>query len=314
VTEPPTAGRPPGYAIGDVGDMSLLASVAPRAIEQDGAVGVTIELRGTGNLPGKLPLPVAQGVEWLDAQSRDQMKAVSNDKYGGTRTFSYVVRVHKAGAVDLGEVRLPFFDPDRRSYGVAAASIGIVDVKPGGARDAGADEAEPVLPGLPAARTKLEGAHAETFVAERPLYWGLLFGSPLACVVAVGGAGLVKRVRERRAAKAPSNESIAKKRRAEADEACEKDDGPAAMGAVARAIEAAVLAQTGVNLRGTSLDSAARDLEDAGVAAARAKEIQAILQSCADARFSPDGLPIARARETWARARAALSALPEKRK
>ncbi|MDB4936232.1 MAG: BatD [Labilithrix sp.] len=306
VQEPPVAGRPAGYAIGDVGDMSLQATVTPRAIARDGAVGVNIELRGTGNLPGQLSLPVVPGVEWLEPTTRDKLGQMQNDRFGGTRTFSYVVRVHKEGAVDLGEVRLPYYDADKRAYSVARATLGIVNVASGPARDAGADTPEVVLGGMPKERRVLEGPHAQSYLAERSFYWVALFGSPLACAFALGAHGLLGRWREKRANAAPSAERIAKTRRAEADDACRGDDGKAAIGAIARAIEADVLAKTGVNLRGADTSTLKSELEAAGVTSARAKGVLAILRECEDARFSPDGVSIETARETWTRARALL--------
>jgi hypothetical protein len=313
VAEPPVAGRPAGYAVGDVGDMSLQATVTPRAIPRDGAIGVTLELRGTGNLPSQLNLPVVPGVEWLDPTTRDKLGQMQNDRFGGTRTFSYVVRVHKDGAIDLGEVRLPYYDPDKRAYTVARATLGIVNVATGPARDAGADEPEPVLAGMPKARRELEGPHPQAFLSERPVYWAALFGSPLACALVLGAQGLVGRWREKRAAASPSPDRIAKTRRAEADEACRGSDGSAAMGAVARAFEADVLVRTGVNLRGAAGDTAKSELEEAGVTSEASESVISIMRACEDARFSPDAASIENARETWTRALAVLDRLPDAR-
>lgn len=311
VVEPPIAGRPAGYAVGDVGDMALQATVTPRAMPRDGAIGVVVELRGTGNLPSQLSVPATPGVEWLEPTLRDKLGLVAADRFGGTRTFSYVVRVHKEGAVDLGEVRLPYYDADKRTYAVARATIGIVNVASGPARDAGVDAPEVVLAGMPKERHVLEGVRAQAFLAERPLYWAALFGSPLACALVLGAHGLLGRWREKRAEASPSVESVAKTRRAEADEACRggDDGGKAAMGAIARAIESGALARTGVNLRGAAGDARKTELEDAGVDAAKAKDVVELLRRCEDARFSPDGVDIATARETWASAKAALDAL-----
>ena len=309
VTEPPVAGRPAGYAVGDVGDMAMQATVAPRAIQRDSAVGITVELRGTGNLPSALTVPTVPGVEWLEPQTRDKLGAMQNDRFGGTRTFNFVVRIHKEGPVDLGEVRLPFYDADKRSYGVARAALGTVNVSPGPVRDAGADQAEVVLGGMPKERRVLEGPHPQTYLTERPVYWAALFGSPLACALAIGAHGLFGRLRERRANAAPSVDKIAKTRREGAEDACRGSDGKTAMGAVARAVEAEVLAKTGVNVRGAAGDTAKLELEEAGVSTEEAARLLAILRACEDARFSPDGVAIEAARETWTRARSALDAL-----
>ncbi len=309
VIEPPIAGRPAGYAVGDVGEMSLQATVTPRAIFRDGAIGVSIELRGTGNLPNQLTVPVVPGVEWLEPTVREKLGQMQNERYGGTRTFSYVVRVHNEGAVDLGEVRLPYYDPDKRTYGIARATVGIVNVAPGAARDAGADTPEVVLAGMPKERRVLEGPHPQSFLAERGIFWAALFGSPFACALAIGAQGAIGRWREKRAAASPSADRIAKTRRAEAEEACRAEDGKAAMGAIARAVEADVLLRTDVNLRGAARETVKTELEDAGASSEQAEGILAILRTCEDARFSPDGVDIETARATWSQAKAALDEL-----
>jgi hypothetical protein len=311
VTEPPIAGRPAGYQVGDTGDFSLSATLTPRKIDQDGAVGVNVELRGTGNIPSTLPTPEVAGAEWLEPQTRDSLGPATNERWGGTRTFSFVVRVHKAGAIDLGEIRLPYYDPQTRAYAVARAALGIVQVTPGAGRDAGAEVAEPLLPNLPKPRATLEGRQEETHITERPLYWSALFGSPLACVAAIALAGVVRRVREGRANAAPSPERVARERRAEAEAAMNGSDGKAAAAAAARALEAELLASTGVNVRGTSGEGALRELTDAGVSPAAAKAALDVLSASEDARFSPSGVAIEDARALWKRTKEAIDAMAD---
>ena len=298
--------------MGDVGDMALQATVTPRAAPREGAVGITIELRGTGNLPSQLSLPVVPGVEWLEQGTNDKLGPTQNDRFGGTRTFSYVVRLHKDGALDLGEVRLPFYDAQKGSYAVARATLGIVNVSAGSARDAGIEEPEVVLGGMPKERRVLEAPRAQTYLSERPTYWAALFGCPLACALALGAHGLFGRMRERRASAVPSPDRVAKERRAEADAAVRGDDGKAAMGAVARSVEAAVLLKTGVNLRGAASDTSKGELEEAGVSEDDAAQVMSIMRACEDARFSPDAVAVTTARETWERARDVLERLSGK--
>lgn len=313
VTEPPVANRPAGYQIGDTGEFSLSAEATPRSIEQHGAVGVTVELRGNGNMPATLPAPEIAGVEWLEPQTRDSLGPASNEKFGGTRTFSYVVRIHKDGAVDLGEVRLPYFDPTTRTYAIARASLGIVQVTKAADRDALPEVAEPLLPNLPKVRTALEGKREETFLTERPIYWGAIFGSPLASVGGIVLGGALRKLRERRASAAPSPTRVARERRAEAEAAVKRTDGQAAVAAIARALEAAVLATTGINIRGTSSDGALRELEDAGVPETTAKATLKLLSECEDARFSPSGVTPETAEALWQRTKEVMSAVAHDR-
>lgn len=307
VVEPPVNGRPAGYQLGDTGDFSLSATVTPRSIDQHGAVGVNLELRGTGNIPSTLAMPEIQGVEWLEPQTRDQLGPVTQEIYGGTRTFNYVARIQKDGQVDLGEVRLPYFDPKTHAYQIARASLGIISVAKADGRDAGADVTEPMLANLPAPRSSLEGNAAQSFITEKPVYWGALFGSPLVCVLALVFGDAVRRAREKRANASPSHEKLAKDRRAEAEAAVKGTDGKAAAAAIARAVEAEVLALHEVNLRGTSATNAERELVEAGVPEATAKELLAIVAECESARFSPSDVDIAPMRDLWKRAEKALA-------
>lgn len=309
VTEPTLAGRPPGYQVGDTGDFSLSATVTPREIDQHGAVGVTLEMRGTGNMPATLPTPEIAGVEWLEPQTRDSLAAMDHDRYGGTRTFTYVVRIHKEGAVDLGEVRLPYYDPMARTYNVARAAIGIIQVRHAAGRDAGVEDKEVVLAGMPTPRTALEGQRHEKFLTELPLFWGGIFGAPLACVAAIASASALKKARERRENAAPSPTKIAKDRRTEAEAALRGSDGKAAALAVLRAIETELLARTDVNPRGTARENVVRELIDAGVDEENAKSVMAILAECEDARFSPTDVPVDQAKALWKRAKDALNAI-----
>src|SRR5262249_49867607 len=91
VTEPPVAGRPVGYHIGDVGSYSLSATVEPRTTEVGGAVAVTATLSGIGNVPNAVRIPASSAAEWLEPQVRENID-IENGKIRGSRTFSYVVR------------------------------------------------------------------------------------------------------------------------------------------------------------------------------------------------------------------------------
>ena len=63
-----------------------------------------------------------------------------------------------------------------------------------------------------------------------------------------------------------------------------------------------------MNLRGAAGDAGKTELEEEGVDATSAKDVVELLRRCEDARFSPDGVDIASARETWASAKTALDA------
>ncbi len=106
VTEPPLAGRPPGYVVGDVGQFSITAAVQPRQIDLGGSVAVTLRVAGTGFPPDAVRVPTKKGVEWLDPEKKQTID-VQGGKIAGTRTFGYVVKIANSGAQDLGNRRAP---------------------------------------------------------------------------------------------------------------------------------------------------------------------------------------------------------------
>ncbi len=192
VGEPPVQGRPPGYSVGDVGQLSLTAEVSGRDVDQDGAIGVTVTLSGNGNLPASLDPPEHAGVEWLDPQVTEKVGAQRNDRFGGTRTFQYVVRMHKAGDMDLGDFALAYWEPQNRIYQIARAPLGTVHVRPGATPSAAADQATDPLPGLPPLRKEREKVTAERrHLDDAPAFWVGLGAMPFAYAVVVAAAGTV---------------------------------------------------------------------------------------------------------------------------
>ena len=314
VTEPPAAGRPPGYEPGDVGHFVLTAQSTPREVEQGGAVGVHIELSGTGNIPASISPPAREGVEWLAPEVHEQLGAIGRDMFGGKRSFDFVVRMHRAGDVDLGEVKLPFWDPEQRRYDVALAKLGVVRVKPSAASAApvasgGADQ--DTLAGLPEPRDTLEGtATARPHLDDSRAFWLLGVGAwPMAFGVAVAGRATGRRLarvwRERRTSPA----SELRDRVAGAARACAADDSRVADAAIARVLEAATVAHAGVSVRGAVGGEVVDRLERAGVARDAATSFAELLRECEAARFSPTAADVAAARDRWARARDVLRQL-----
>ncbi len=310
VTEPPLAGRPPGYVVGDTGHFALSAETSPRDIEQDGAVGVTLDLSGTGNLPSSITPPARAGIEWLAPEMHEKMSPVSGDRYGGKRTFAFVVRLHKSGLVDMGEITLPYYNPETRAYGVARATLGVVNVRPGTAAAPSAEPAFDPFAGLPPAREKLAPPRAgPTHLADTPLFWLGLAATPLAYAFLATGQALVRRVRDARAAKAASPETDLKARMAAAAQACRGTDSRAADAAVARALHAATIAKVGINVRDAEGPEVSRRLAGAGVDGELARRVEELIRDCEAARFSPEAAEMGAVRERWQTAQGVVGAL-----
>ncbi len=315
VSEPPVTGRPPGYAVGDVGQFTLSADVTgAKNTEQEGAIGVTVTLSGTGNLPASLTPPERAGVEWLDPQITEKLalQKGTDDKFGGTRTFQYVVRMHRAGDVDLGDFTLPYWNPQSRAYETARAPLGSIHVTPSATPAPPPEVATDPLPNLPAVRTALENSRTEhRYLDDAPAFWLTLGAMPLAYAVVVAAAGTARRVRQTRAAQGASPHTELRRRVQAAEEAARGTDERAIDAATARALAAATIAGRGVNVRGLTAGEVSKALIAGGASEADAAEVESILAECEAGRFSGGAQAESGggARERWARARKVVERL-----
>ena len=314
VTEPPTEHRPPGFQQGDVGQFSLTAETTPKDIEEDGAVGVTLTLDGTGNLPSMITPPAQAGLEWLPPEVHEKVGPAPGqpDAFGGKRTFVYVLRLHKTGDIKLGTIALPYWDPIANRYSVARADLGLVTVRPSATPKAAKELPPDPFATAPDARaqmglTKSSGSH---LVETHPdLFWLALSASPLGFVLFAGASRTVRTVRARSAERAASPETDLRSKLAVAEAAARAGDARALSSATARALEAATLAYADVNVRDAVGGEAKERLVAAGVAESLASEIDEVLGECALARFSPEPPELGAARERWKQAKDAIQVL-----
>jgi hypothetical protein len=294
VEEPPLQGRPPGYKVGDVGELELAARVDPMRIVAGEGVSVVAKLSGTGNIPTSLVVPQQNGVEWLDPSIVEDIDA-KGATVKGFRVFTYVVKLNEPGRIDLGDITLPFFDPKRRAYAVARAALGKVVVDPNPAK---ALSAAPATSGGPLAAVnglgKLPAARHELAAYARPAspftdglgFWALLFGAPLAVALSGSGIALGRRAVERLKARRTDPDRLAADALREADEAARAGRSIEAAGAIERALFRAIEAGTGLKARAllrTELEGA---LAAAGVAAATAESTVSLLDACEALRFT----------------------------
>jgi hypothetical protein len=293
VTEPPLAGRPIGYQIGDVGSYTLSATVEPRTSEIGGAVAVNVTLNGVGNVPNAVRVPGSAAVEWLEPQLREDIE-LENGKVKGSRTFSYVVRPKKPGDVDLGEVTLPYWNPERKTYEVARAALGKVQVAPGKPSALAKDPGAPHDPwsSLPALRTDLASyPKARDPFTERPLYWAGLALGPVAVVAGSVGTRSLRRLRSWLTARRASHENGIDKALAQAREARKRDDRAALAAALERAMYLSIERATALKARALLLDQIPTALEERSVPRDLADEVRDLLSSIEATRFTPDAAP-----------------------
>jgi hypothetical protein len=288
VEEPPLAGRPAGYKLGDVGELTLEARVDPQRVTAGDAVSVIAKLEGTGNIPISLNVPQRRGVEWLDPTLTEKV-GPEGSVVRGYRTFNYVVKLLEPGVVDLGELTLPYFDPKKRAYATLQAKLGTVTVSPNPHRaqaklpsDDPRDKALDLRP-----RKTLAAFARETspFTDDARIFW-FLFGAP--ALVAMAGVGLsfATTLRKRLAdAKAGAPRLSLEALRA-ADEAAVRDEVATTASAVERALFLGIEASTGLRARAFLREDLARALTDAGLAEDLRRRTLALLDACEAARFT----------------------------
>lgn len=314
VTEPPMDHRPAGYVVGDVGRFTVTADVTPREVERGAAISVTVDVTGIGNVPSSLVVPARPGVTWLDPEVKedvhvlDEKIAGAPDLWGGSRHFSYVVSPTKEGDVDLGEISLSFYDPRTKAYDVARAALGTVHVKPGTAEPPPDDTK--IFANMPAVRKQMAQARAiEAHLDDSNVFFGLLVMPSALFGLALGGRRAARAWKESAAERKASPMAELRNRLRALDAAMDGDDARAVDGATIRVLESAAVAHAGVNVRGVGGEAIASVLTRAGVSADDAGELRDLLESCAAARFSPDGAELDEARKRAARARALTSKL-----
>ncbi len=286
VVEPPIAGRPPGYKIGDVGRYKLTASVEPRQVTAGDAISVVVKLEGTGNLPHQLNVPEQRGVEWLEPSIVDDVEPQSG-VIGGWRKFSYVARLNQAGSLALGEIALPFWDPQRGAYDVARAALGTIEVRDNPAlkkRDKEPASAPEFV--LPARKTLGAPSERPRYLGDASWFWLMLGAGPLAVIGLRGGTRLFGLFRTRWQARQQAHQTRANLALREAQAALERNEAAVAASAVERAVHLAIEAKADLRARGVLRDDLAATLEARGISSDSAKEAVFLLEACDALRFT----------------------------
>lgn len=112
---------PPGFQ-GAVGDVSLAADLAPRELEVGAAATLTLELSGHGHLQGiQAPtIPELPGIEVFPPQQQSA-EDLRGRSVVGSRVWSFVLVPQRPGEWELPPVEMPYFEPQRARYEVAAS-------------------------------------------------------------------------------------------------------------------------------------------------------------------------------------------------
>jgi hypothetical protein len=315
VVEPPLAGRPAGYRLGDVGRYTLAATVEPRTIRQGESISVIAKLEGTGNVPTKLNLPLQNGIDWPEPTVIEKLDA-ENGNVSGSRTFTFVVRVDRAGSVDLGALTLPYYDADQQRYTIARAELGKLEVSadPNAAPVASATaDSSDRLSGLLTPRSKLGPAPApSSYLSDSGSFFGTLLLGPLSVLTGAGLLRLGRRLNGRWSSRRATPERRANAELELAKTHARSGDLPATSAAVERAVHLSIESATGLKARGVLRSELAKELVSRGLSPHTAEQVVALLETTETARFVHGQSP-SQAADVLARAEALLPALRGKR-
>ncbi len=294
VEEPPAEGRPPGYVLGTVGQLTLTASVSPKSTVAGGSVSVVAKVQGFGNLPARLPMPTVAGGKWLEPTRKETLSVDPKRlTVGGSRTLEYLLRLEKPGDIALGTLSLPVYDPITKKYVTLTAELGTVKVDaraglPQAAPDTGEDKQRMPLFNLPKARPKPTAwAPKREVVIAMPLFALGLFAPPALALLVIGGVKARERIKARRAASGAELRGKLKDAMKDAAKADKAHDPRTACAAIERAVHAALEAKTGLKTRGFRMEELEPSVAEAGLDKSLAAEAKAILSECESLRFMP---------------------------
>jgi len=288
VVEPPADGRPAGYA-GDVGEFRLDATVEPRHITQGGSIAVTARVDGTGRMPGALKLPEQEGVAWLEPTLRGD-PSVAGTTVGGLRNFNYVVRLTRAGKIDLGRLSLPFYNPTTRRYRVLTADLGqvTVDPEPRAATSSrpAAPPRGPQLSELVHFRSQLSAQRALSHWADHAGFWWSLGAAPACVLFAAGFGSARRRLRRRWQRREQSQATHAERALAEARQALGRGEPGLVLSSAERALYLAIEWAAGLRARALLRSELEARLVAAGLDAELAREAAELLGRSGELRLA----------------------------
>jgi hypothetical protein len=127
----PEEGRPPGFG-GLVGAPALEIAAKPNPLALGGSTRVEVTLRGNTNLwDARDPLTDAPGLQGLEIfPARPRLELEPGVQLSARRRFAYDVVPEREGRIEIPELRVPYFDPEQRHYGVATSPALVLEVGP----------------------------------------------------------------------------------------------------------------------------------------------------------------------------------------
>jgi hypothetical protein len=131
VIAPPVEGRPEDYA-GLVGEVRVAVSAAPQSMALGSSLHVLVSLEGDADLRDARP-PFGGGRTLGGAElfaARPKLVVDPGERLRLRRSYSLELVPRQAGIFEVPAVRVPFFDPRTRRYGVAESESIRIRVNP----------------------------------------------------------------------------------------------------------------------------------------------------------------------------------------
>jgi len=187
--EPPVAGRPAGYT-GAVGDLAVAARTSASRARVGDPIVFTVSVSGSGNVKlfprPALSIPGASVVRAEERVRLDPPSAVVR----GRKEFDWIVTPRRAGTLEIGALRYPYFDPVQERYEIAVTRPTMIAVAPGTLADADTASGDTLMV-LPL-RATLRADVGEP-ISSHPAFWLAALLAP----VPAAALGVVRRPRRR---------------------------------------------------------------------------------------------------------------------
>ncbi|HUF89102.1 MAG TPA: BatD family protein [Gemmatimonadota bacterium] len=268
------AGSPQGFG-GAVGRYALSGGLALRRTPAGSPVELAVTVGGTGNpaTVGAPEIPEWPGIDVGSPSVETETEEVGT-RLGGRSTFRWILVPGTEGKMDLGSIRLPYFDPDLGTYAVDTLRLGELAVLPGPtvAGASGETRRDPTLWEARAPREPWPRG-----LAGAPLFWAALAGPWLAWL----GLAAWRRRPERKEREVGSAAAeIVNGARREIE-----SRGPAAASAAARAVDRALEIRAGVAVAGLPPRERRDRLARHGVPPAVVEAAEEVRATLEDLRF-----------------------------
>jgi len=136
----PAAGQPADFA-GAVGRFQLAATAQPRQVSVGDPITLRVTVSGYGSMVevGAPDLSALAGFKVYEP-TLEAEETINNGIVGGRRTFEYILIPDQAAALEIPDIRFPYFDPEAAAYQMARTAPIEIRVGGGGLQETAAAE------------------------------------------------------------------------------------------------------------------------------------------------------------------------------